>query len=382
LNPTELVIGRFSQRFHRPPTHLIRAPGRVNLIGEHTDYNEGLVMPLAIDLSLVMAVAAREDKWVAVHSLDLDSDAEFSLSKVRNTGSGWGEYLKGTGWALQEHGYELAGWDGVLTSSIPIGAGLSSSAALEMATIKAFEVVSGFAWEPIGLARIAQFAENNWVGVNSGIMDQMIVAVGKRGSAVRIDCRSLEYHPVALPEGASIVIVDSGTRRSLVDSAYNERREQCEQAARSFGLRSLRDLDLDRLKAGDQALAPEIFKRARHVVTENERVEMAVAAMQDNDAVRLGAILKDGHTSLRDDFAVSRVEIDSLVEIANARPECYGARMTGGGFGGCVVCLVSSASLDEYVDGVQIRYREKTKIEAKVYITSAQDGVSAHELLR
>jgi len=382
LNPTELVIGRFSQRFHRPPTHLIRAPGRVNLIGEHTDYNEGLVMPLAIDLSLVMAVAAREDKWVAVHSLDLDSDAEFSLSKVRNTGSGWGEYLKGTGWALQEHGYELAGWDGVLTSSIPIGAGLSSSAALEMATIKAFEVVSGFAWEPIGLARIAQFAENNWVGVNSGIMDQMIVAVGKRGSAVRIDCRSLEYHPVALPEGASIVIVDSGTRRSLVDSAYNERREQCEQAARSFGLRSLRDLDLDRLKAGDQALAPEIFKRARHVVTENERVEMAVAAMQDNDAVRLGAILKDGHTSLRDDFAVSRVEIDSLVEIANARPECYGARMTGGGFGGCVVCLVSSASLDEYVDGVQIRYREKTKIEAKVYITSAQDGVSAHEVLR
>ena len=382
MNPTELVIGQFSRRFHRPPTHLIRAPGRVNLIGEHTDYNEGLVMPLAIDLSLVIAVGAREDQWTTVHSLDLDSNAEFSLSNVRNTGSGWGEYLKGTGWALQEHGYELAGWDGVLTSSIPIGAGLSSSAALEMATIKAFEVVSGFAWEPIGLARIAQFAENNWVGVNSGIMDQMIVAVGKRGSAVRIDCRSLEYHPVALPEGASIVIVDSGTRRSLVDSAYNERREQCEQAARSFGLRSLRDLDLDRLKAGDQALAPEIFKRARHVVTENERVEMAVAAMQDNDAVRLGAILKDGHTSLRDDFAVSRVEIDSLVEIANARPECYGARMTGGGFGGCVVCLVSSASLDEYVDGVQIRYREKTKIEAKVYITSAQDGVSAHEVLR
>jgi len=382
LNPTELVIGRFSQRFHRPPTHLIRAPGRVNLIGEHTDYNEGLVMPLAIDLSLVMAVAAREDKWVAVHSLDLDSDAEFSLSKVRNTGSGWGEYLKGTGWALQEHGYELAGWDGVLTSSIPIGAGLSSSAALEMATIKAFEVVSGFAWEPIGLARIAQFAENNWVGVNSGIMDQMIVAVGKRGSAVRIDCRSLEYHPVALPEGASIVIVDSGTRRSLVDSAYNERREQCEQAARSFGLRSLRDLDLARLHAQAQDLPAEIFKRARHVVTENARVEMAVAAMQDNDADRLGAILKEGHASLRDDFAVSRVEIDSLVEIANARPECYGARMTGGGFGGCVVCLVSSASLDEYVDGVQIRYREKTKIEAKVYITSAQDGVSAHEVLR
>ena len=380
MNLAEFVSGQFSQRFHRPPTHLIRAPGRVNLIGEHTDYNEGLVMPLAIDLSLVMAVGARSDRRIAVHSLDLDSDAEFSLSKLRNTGSGWAEYLKGTSWALQEHGYELAGWEGVLASNIPIGAGLSSSAALEMATIKAFEVVSGFAWEPIALARIAQSAENNWVGVNSGIMDQMIVAVGKRGSAVRIDCRSLEYHPVALPEGVRLVIVDSGTRRGLVDSAYNERREQCEQAARAFGLRSLRDLDLDRLKTEGQDLPPEIFKRARHVVTENERVEMAVSAMQDNDAERLGVILKEGHASLRDDFAVSRVEIDTLVEIANARPECYGARMTGGGFGGCVVCLVSSGSLDEFAEGVQIRYREMTQLEARVYITSAQDGVGAHKL--
>ena len=339
-------------------------------------------MPLAIDLSIVMAIGAREDRWIAVHSLDLDSDAEFSLSEVRNTGSGWAEYLKGTSWALQEHGYELAGWEGVLTSNIPIGAGLSSSAALEMATIKAFEVVSGFAWEPIGLARIAQSAENNWVGVNCGIMDQMIVAVGKRGSAVRIDCRSLEYRPVALPEAVSIVIVDSGTRRGLVDSAYNERREQCEQAARSFGLRSLRDLDLDRLQTSGQALPPDIFQRARHVVTENERVETAIAAMQDNDADRLGAILRAGHASLRDDFAVSRVEIDTLVEVANERPECHGARMTGGGFGGCIVCLVSSASVDEFVDNVQVRYREMTKLEGKVYVTSAQDGVGAHELLR
>jgi len=382
LGPTELVERQYTERFHSLPTHLIQAPGRVNLIGEHTDYNEGLVMPLAIDLSLVMAIGARGDKRIAVHSLDLDSDAEFSLSKLRNTGSGWAEYMKGTGWSLQEHGYELAGWNGVFTSNIPIGAGLSSSAALEMATIKAFEVVSGFAWEPTALARIAQSAENNWVGVRSGIMDQMIVAVGKRGSAVRIDCRSLEYHPVALPADVSLVIVDSGTRRGLVDSAYNERREQCEQAARSFGLRSLRDLDLDRLQAGGLALAPELFKRARHVVTENERVEMAVAAMQDNDADRLGAILKDGHTSLRDDFAVSRVEIDTLVEIANGRPECYGARMTGGGFGGCVVCLVSRGSVARFVEGVLTEYRGISKLEAQAYVTSAQDGVSAHELLR
>ena len=382
LNAAERVTGQFAQRFHRPPTHLIRAPGRVNLIGEHTDYNEGLVMPLAIDLSLVLAIGARPDRRIAVHSLDLDSDAEFSVSELRNTGSGWAEYLKGTTWALQEHGYELAGWDGVITSDLPIGAGLSSSAALEMATIKAFQIVSGFAWEPIALARIAQSAENNWVGVNSGIMDQMTVAVGKRGSAVRIDCRSLEYHPVALPADVSLVIVDSGTRRGLVDSAYNERRKQCEQAARWFGVRSLRDLDLARLQAQAQDLPAEIFKRARHVVTENARVEMAVAAMQDNDADRLGAILKEGHASLRDDFGVSRVEIDSLVEIANARPECYGARMTGGGFGGCIVCLVSSASVDGFVDGVQTGYRESTKLESKVYITSAQDGVSAHELLR
>ncbi|HLC04330.1 MAG TPA: galactokinase [Anaerolineales bacterium] len=380
LKSAELLSGQFSQRFHRSPTHLIRAPGRVNLIGEHTDYNEGLVMPLAIDLSLVMAIGAREDKGIAVHSLDLDSDAEFSLSEVRNTGSGWAEYLKGTSWALQEHGYELAGWDGVLTSNIPIGAGLSSSAALEMATIKAFEVASGFPWEPVALARIAQSAENNWVGVKSGIMDQMIVAVGKRGSAVRIDCRSLEHHPVALPEDVSLVIVDSGTRRGLVDSAYNERREQCESAARSFGLGSLRDLDLGRLQTGGQALPPEIFKRARHVVTENNRVEAAVLAMRDNDPVRLGAILRQGHASLRDDFAVSRVEIDTLVEIASARSECYGARMTGGGFGGCVVCLVSGESVAGFVEGVLTEYQEISELEAQAHVTGAQDGVSAHEL--
>ncbi len=380
LNFGEQVARQFSQRFHRSPTHLIRAPGRVNLIGEHTDYNLGLVMPVAIELSLVMAIAARKDRRISAHSLDLDSDAEFGLSQVSKTESGWGEYLKGTSWALQEHGYTLEGWDGVFASSIPIGAGLSSSAALEMATIKAFEVVSGFSWEPTGLARIAQFAENNWVGVNSGIMDQMIVAVGQRGSAVKIDCRSLEYGYVPLPEAASLVFVDSGTRRGLVNSAYNLRRVQCESAARSFGLSSLRDLDSDRLQTKVRALPPEIFKRARHVVTENERVEQAVIAMQANDPVRLGAILQEGHASLRDDFAVSRVEIDTLVEIADARPECYGARMTGGGFGGCVVCLVSGKSLDEFVDGVKTKYQELTRLAARIYITQAQDGVRAHEL--
>jgi galactokinase len=328
-----------------------------------------------------MAIAARKDKRIEAHSLDLDAQAEFGLFQIRNTSSGWAEYLKGTSWALQEHGYELEGWDGLITSTIPIGAGLASSAALEMATIKAFEVVSGFAWGPVAMARIAQFAENNWVGVKSGIMDQMIIAVGKRGSAVRIDCRSLEYHPVPLPGDARIVIVDSGTRRGLVESAYNERREQCESAARSFGLSSLRNLDLQRLQTKVQELPQEVFKRARHVVTENERVEQAVLAMQDRDVVRLGAILREGHASLRDDFAVSRVEIDTLVEIANERSECYGARMTGGGFGGCVVCLVSSKSLDGFVNGVQRKYRETTNLDAKVYLTDAQDGVSAFELL-
>ncbi len=339
-------------------------------------------MPLAIDLSLLMAIGAREDSRIEVHSLDLDAEAEFSLSKIRNTSSGWAEYMKGTSWALQEHGYELGGWDGVIGSTIPIGAGLASSAALEMATLKAFEVVSGFAWDPIAMARIAQFAENNWVGVKSGIMDQMVIAVAQRGSAVRIDCRSLEYHPVPLPEDTRIVIVDSGTRRGLLESAYNERREQCERAARSFGLSSLRNLELEQLQSKVGDLPSEVFKRARHVVTENKRVEHAVLAMQDGDGVRLGAILREGHASLRDDFAVSRVEIDTLVEIANERSECYGARMTGGGFGGCVVCLVSGESLDEFVSGVQTKYREMTNLVGNVYVTEAQDGVSALELLQ
>jgi galactokinase len=374
------VTGDFSQRFHRPPTHWIRAPGRVNLIGEHTDYNEGLVMPLAIDLSLVMAIAARPDQRIVVHSMDLESSTEFDLSEIRNTGAGWAEYLKGTSWALQEHGYELTGWEGVLSSDIPIGAGLSSSAALEMATIKAFEAVSGFAWEPVALARIAQSAENDWVGVNSGIMDQLIVAVGKRGCAVQIDCRSMEYFPAPLPQSAAVVIVDSGTRRGLVDSAYNERRQQCERAARLLRLGSLRELTLEQLRAGAPTLPEEIFRRARHVVTENGRVEMAVAAMQADDVVRLGTILREGHASLRDDFAVSRAEIDALVEIANARPECHGARMTGGGFGGCVVCLVARASLDGFAEAVQAKYRQATHLKAQIYVTDGQEGVTAAEI--
>ena len=375
---SEQVIQQFFRKFHHSPTHIIRAPGRVNLIGEHTDYNDGFVLPLAIDQALVMAIRPRDDRFVEVFSLDLDSTTAFGLSDFSEKGVGWGEYLKATSWALIEHGYNLKGWEGVLASDIPIAAGLSSSAALEMATIKAFEVVSNFAWDPIKLAKIGQFGENHWVGVNSGIMDQLVIAVGRQGYAVMIDCRSLEYTPVAIPDAVRIVIFDSNTRRDLVDSSYNERRQQCEQAAHFFGLSSLRDLDTDELDQAAEKLPLEVYRRARHVLSENNRVKDAYSAMQKNDSARLGAILCDGHLSLRDDFAISRLEIDTLVEIASSYEHCYGARMTGGGFGGCIVSLVDPDAVQAFIETTTLQYKKETGLEAKCYSTSAQDGVSVH----
>jgi galactokinase len=377
---SETVIKEFASRYHHPPTHIIRAPGRVNLIGEHTDYNDGFVMPLAIDQSLLLAISPRDDKRVSVYSFNLGSHIRFDLADFSNTDSGWSEYIKGTSWALIEHGYPLEGWDGLLASDIPLAAGLSSSAALEMATIRAFEVVSNFSWEPIEMARIGQFAENNWVGVNCGIMDQLIVAVGKRGSAIMIDCQTLEYTALPIPEAAKIVIIDSGTRRGLVESAYNERRKECEAAAQIFGLTSLRDLDAEQFQSRMHNLPANVCRRARHVLTENQRVSEALEAMRANDAIRLGKILHAGHASLRDDFDVSRAEIDALVEIAESHPQCFGARMVGGGFGGSVVSLVAHAAVDDFVKHVKSRYKQRIGLNAIFYVTNAQDGVSVHDL--
>ena len=379
------VTREFERRFDAPPALVVRAPGRVNLIGEHTDYNDGFVLPMAIDRAVWIALRPRADRRVVGHSLNLDHVAEFSLQDACEAGfptrstTGWDEYLKGVAWALQEAGYALQGWEGVVAGDVPIGAGLSSSAALEMATARAFATISGLPWDPVAMARLGQRAENEWVGVNCGIMDQMISAAGVAGHALLIDCRSLETHPVPLPQGTAVVVLDTATRRGLVDSAYNERRAQCEAAAQFFGVPALRDVSVSLFQAGAGRLDEMTRRRARHVVTEDARTLQAVEAMQRDDAVALGRLMDDSHASLRDDFEVSSDELNAMVACAQRQQACYGARMTGAGFGGCAVALVRATVARAFANDVAACYQAATGIAPNVTICQATDGAQVVE---
>ncbi|MCS7261395.1 MAG: galactokinase [Anaerolineae bacterium] len=368
------VMEAFRQRFGMPPWYVVRAPGRVNLIGEHTDYNDGFVLPMAIDRAVWIALSPLTGPYVTAYSLDFDGMAEFALNDLRHTASGWAEYLKGVAWALQEAGYPLHGWRGVLSGDVPIGAGLSSSAALEMAVARAFAAVSSWEWKPQEMALLCQRAENQWVGVNCGIMDQMISARGKAGHALLLDCRSLEGTLVPLPPATAVVILDTATRRGLADSAYNERRAQCEAAARHFGVPALRDVTLEQFAAKADGLDEVTRRRARHVITENARTLQACEAMQRGDAAQLGALMQASHASLRDDFEVSSWELDVMVACAMEHPACYGARMTGAGFGGCAVALVQAEGAQEFAAQIAATYQARTQRVPAVYISQAADG--------
>jgi galactokinase len=366
----------FIEKYEAQPSLIVRAPGRVNLIGEHTDYNDGFVLPMAIDRAVWLALRPRSDREVHVHSLDYEETAVFRLDHLFKESDHWIEYLKGVAWALQAGHYPLQGWEGVMAGDVPKGAGLSSSAALELAAARAFIAVIGQLWDATHIARLCQRAENEWVGVNCGIMDQMISAAGREGHALLIDCRTLETKAVPLPEGTAVVILDTTTRRGLVDSAYNERREQCEQAARFFGVPYLRDVSITDFLANEEQLEPLIRQRARHVITENIRVLSAVSAMQNGDASMLGTLMKSSHLSLRDDFEVSNHELNAMVELAQTQPGCYGARMTGAGFGGCAVALVEASTAETFRQTITDLYQQVTGLTPAVYVCQASEGAS------
>lgn len=371
----ERVIGEFEQRYGELPAVVVRAPGRVNLIGEHTDYNDGFVFPMAIDRAVWIALRPVAEKRVAVCSLDFAEEKSFDLDGLDEPGEeDWLEYLKGTAWALQGAGCELKGWEGVLAGDVPIGAGLSSSAALEMATARAFASTSGLDWEPGPMARLGQRAENQWVGVNCGIMDQMISAAGRAEHALLLDCRSLEYELVPLPRGTAVVVLDTGTRRGLVDSAYNERRAQCEAAAQFFGVEALRDVTLEQFQERQGELDEVTRRRARHVISENARTVRAAAVMRRGDAAALGELMDASHASLRDDFEVSSAALDAMVECARQRTECLGARMTGAGFGGCAVALAPAGEAGRFGEAVAADYRGSTGHEPAIYVCRATSG--------
>jgi galactokinase len=365
----------FAAYFNSKPGFIVRAPGRVNLIGEHTDYNDGFVLPMAIDQEVWMALSPRDDSQVRIRSLDLEADSVFDIDSL-SKGKGWAEYIKGIAHELKNAGCPLRGFDAVMTGDIPRGAGLSSSAAVELAAARAFAAVSGFKWDAVQMAKLAQKAENEWVGVNCGIMDQMASAVCMEGHALFLDCRSLEYQFAPLPENTSVAILDTSTRRGLVDSAYNERRRQCEEAARCFGVRALRDIsvrDFER-KTRDGKLDEVVFKRARHIVTEDERVLEAVHAMRESNVRRLGDLLNASHDSLRNDFEVTNDALNIMVACAREQKSCHGARMTGAGFGGCAVALVERENAGDFANAVSAAYRQRSGFEASIHVSGANAG--------
>ena len=375
----QLVKDEFADRFDEAPAFVVKAPGRVNLIGEHTDYNDGFVLPMAIDRAICIAFRPREDGRVLAHSTDFPEAAEFAVAGLAEKGSGWAEYLQGVAWALQEAGHSLNGWEGVVAGDVPVGAGLSSSAALELATARAFASVSDLDWDPPAMAKLGQRAENQWVGMNCGIMDQMISATGRADHAVLIDCRSLALKHVPLPPGTLVVVLDTSTRRGLVDSAYNERRSQCEAAAAAFGVKALRDVSLEEFKKRAADLEEVTRRRARHVISEDERTLKAVEAMQNGDAEAFGLLMNESHASLRDDFEVSSKELNVMAECAVRAEGCFGARMTGAGFGGCAVALVQEDAQGAFVEQVRASYQQATGYDPNIYVCKATDGAAVVE---
>jgi len=368
------VTDEFQQRFHAAPAFIVRAPGRVNLIGDHTDYNDGFVLPMAIDRAVWAALRPRDDRRVRVHSLDYNQTVEFDLGDLRKEKMSWVEYIKGTAWALQDAGHKLHGWEGVLGGDVPIAAGLSSSAAMEMMTARAFAEVSNLAWDPMSMARLGQRAENKWIGVNCGIMDEAISAGGKAGHALLIDCRSLVTKAVPLPSQTAVVILDTTTQRGLVDSAYNERRAQCEAAAKFFCVKALREVSLAQFESRAAELDEMTRRRARHVITENERTLQAAEVMQRGDAAALGKLMNASHESLRDDFEVSHPTLNAIVDCARRENGCLGARMTGAGFGGCAVALVRVDAVESLVETVTEGYQQSTGKTPMVYVCEATNG--------
>lgn len=376
----ETIQAEFFKCYQTIPEVVVRAPGRVNLIGEHTDYNQGWVMPMAINCYVWIAAAKQPTSIVNAYSYNFRESQSFPVGNTLQLHTDrshlWVEYLAGTAWVLQQQGYIIPGANVWMAGEVPIGAGLSSSAAVEMAIARTFMALTNQPWDGPQMALLGQKAENQWVQVNCGIMDQMISACGKTGHALQIDCRTLQTQNIPLPPELSVIVMDTMTRRELSQSSYNNRRAECEAAARQLSVASLRDLSLAQFQAKASCLPTLLQQRARHVISENERVLEASQAMQYNNAQALGKILDASHESLRIDFEVCNNALNIMVEIARKQEGCYGARMTGAGFGGCAIALVDQTCTSDFVTHVSQEYKAAMHLIPNLYICQAVDGAS------
>lgn len=378
-NLEQKVRDAFATHFGSTPNVWVQAPGRVNLIGEHTDYNDGFVLPCAIDFLTLIGAKARTDMLVRVVAVDQGGAVdEFALDAPIEAcvDNDWANYVRGMINELQSAGYALSGADLAVAGNVPQGAGLSSSASLEVAVGQVFKALQGLDdLHPAKLALLAQRAENDFVGCRCGIMDQMISASGQPGHAMLLDCRSLETTAVPMPENLAVLIVNSNVRRGLVDSEYNQRRKQCEDAAWHFGVKALRDVSSAQLAQGAVGLDPLVWRRARHVVTENERTLDAAKALASGDLEKMGVLMAASHASMRDDFQITTPGIDRLVEIiASVIGKTGGVRMTGGGFGGCVVALTTPELAQKAIEKVAELYRSPEGLPGTAFLCKASSG--------
>lgn len=385
----------FSGSFYGAPS-IFRAPGRVNLIGEHTDYNAGYVLPAAIPFYTTVAAAARSDRHLRVRSTNYAETLTVPLPSAgtaahrRGEGTHWVDYVVGVAQVLLAHGIVVGGADLLIHGEVPLGAGLSSSASLEVAVALALSTLAGGPpLDKITLAKLCQRAENEYVGMRCGVMDQFASVFGRAGHAVLIDCRSLEHRLVPLQApgvqqkpAAQIVICNTMVRHHLAGGEYNRRREECEQGARALaqfepGIATLRDVSKLALLRHEAKLDPTIFRRCRHVVSENQRVLAAAEALSAADLSRFGRLMSESHDSLRDDFAVSCDELDLMVRLAAGIDGVYGARMTGGGFGGCTVNLLRADAVSEFASLIRQRYSQATGHRPEIYVCEAAEGAAA-----
>ena len=370
----------FAYRFGRVPT-VSRAPGRVNLIGEHTDYNDGFVMPAALEFATLTAASPRPDRRLRVYSMIMDETREFDLDSPPAAAAGdWSDYILGVALMLEKSGRTLTGADLVVWTDVPIGAGLSSSAALEVSCAHALITAARLPFEPIEIARICQRAENDFVGMRCGVMDQYISCRGVAGNALLIDCRSLASRNVTIAPNLRLLIANSAVRHQHAGGEYNARREACEEGVRLLSrtlgpIKALRDVNPDELEARRRQLPDLIYRRCRHIVTENARVLEAERALDGGDFVACGQAMNLSHVSMRDDFEITCPEVDFLADLAQGAEGVYGSRMTGGGFGGCTVSLVEASAVEKasriMIDG----YRVATGLEAEIFACAPSDGV-------
>jgi galactokinase len=385
MHLAEKVSNKFKELYKETPL-IVRSPGRVNLIGEHTDYNMGFVLPAAIDKAIYFAIAPRSDNECKVFALDMNDQFDFEINKLNKSEKGWPNYLMGVVEQLNNLGYKLKGFNCVFGGDIPIGAGLSSSAALEAGLAFALNHMFNLEIENISLVKIAQKAENEFVGVKCGIMDQFINIFGKSGNVLRIDCRSLEYDYFPFNyNNLSIVLFDTRVSHSLASSEYNQRRKECGEGVRIIRndfplIQSLRDVSIDLLNEYSLKMDKTVYSRCRYAVEENDRLLKACTALENRDLVNFGSLMYKTHEGLSKDYEVSCKELDYLVELTISNPHVFGSRMMGGGFGGCTINLIENDSIEQVSNKIAIEYRQKYNLEAGIYITKISNGTGIVDL--